>query len=147
MWLSVMDTKPAPPIRDHRPPALENCVSFVNRLAAPGLEKPRHHQRRALASFLAMHQQAMPQRELFVDQRRRLVQRHYSLRKERHVNRLRRSPSGKSGSTLIIVPSNFCAFLQIADEPTPKLSRSPANSPHSIAQLDGPTDICVNLAK
>src|SRR5260370_35574619 len=90
MWLSIVDTQPAAPIFDDRPLALQERVRFVERLAALRFQKPRHHQRRALASFLAMDQHAPSQREFFIDQRGSLVERSDAFGKERHVHTMRR---------------------------------------------------------
>ena len=55
-YLAIVDPEPAAAIFDHRAAALEERVRRVHRHRAPSREKPRDHQRRALASFLAMHQ-------------------------------------------------------------------------------------------
>src|SRR5277367_764008 len=111
-----MDTQPAPPIHDDRPRALEHRIGFVERLAALRFQKPGHHQRRALASFLAMHQHAIPPREFVIDQRRRLVKRHDALCQERHLDRLRRLALRHVGQHADNGAVEFLRVLQIADE-------------------------------
>src|SRR6266436_3431372 len=141
MWLSIVDTQPAPPIDDNRPPALQQRVRLVKRHPTPGLQKPRHHQRRALASFLAMHQHAMPLFELVVDQCRSLFERHDSLRQERHVNSLRRLALRHIRQHADNRPAKTLRVLQIPDEqPRNYLALLPARR-HWTVQLDGPTDI------
>src|SRR5580704_207449 len=141
MWLSVVDTQPAPPIHDDRPPTLQERVRFVKRLAAPGFQKPRDHQRRALASFLAMHQHLMPKFELVVDQLSRLVERRDTFRQERHMNGLRRFALRHVGQHADYSPAKLLRILQIADEqPRNYLALLPALR-HQNVQLDGRTDI------
>src|ERR1700731_690507 len=141
MWLSVVDTQPAPPIHDHRTTALQQRVGFVERLAAPGLQKPGDDQRRALTSFLAMHQYLMPHLELVVDQLRRLVERRDTFRKERHVNRLRWFALRQVGQHVNNRAAKLLSVLQIADEqPRNYLALLPARR-HWNVQLDGRTDI------
>src|SRR5579862_96740 len=141
MWLSVMDTQPAPPIDDYRPPALQQRVRFVQRLATLGLQKPRDHQRRALASFLAMHQHLMPQFELVIDQLRGFVERHNALGKEWHVNSLRRLALRHIRQHADNCSAKLLRVLQIADEqPRNYFALLPARR-HQTVQLDGRTDI------
>src|SRR5208282_978034 len=116
MWLSIVDTQPAPAVFDDRPPALQQRVRFVKRLAAPCFQEPCHDQRRALASLLAMDQHAMPQREFFLYQRRRLVERRDPLCKERHVDRLRRFAVRNVGEHGDNRPLELERVLKIADE-------------------------------
>src|SRR5580700_9107778 len=141
MWLSVVDTQPAPPIHDDRPPAPQQRVCFVERLAALGFQKPRDYQRRPLASFLAMDQHLMPEFELVVDQIRRLVERRDTFCQERHVNSLRRFALRHVGQHVDYGPAEPLRILQIAHEqPRNYLALLPALR-HQTVQLDGRTDI------
>src|ERR1700730_17081445 len=88
-----------------------------------------------------MHQHAMPLRQLLVDQRRRLVERRDALRKERHLDRVRRFALRHIGQHADNRPVETLRVLQIADEQSRNyLALLPARR-HLSVQLDGPTDI------
>src|SRR5580658_11159145 len=88
-----------------------------------------------------MHQHSMSIRELGFDQRCRPVERHDTLRQERHVNSLRRFALRQVGQHSDNRAVELLRVLQIADEQTVNNLALLPTRRHVTVQLDGLADI------